>query len=72
MNPPFDNISKFLDHYFAVKDKDPSTSGVFVLPDWTTAPWFPVVRDKMQLLQRYPKGSFLFSRPKKAAPEQRE
>ena len=47
MNPPYDNIAKFLEHFYVVKERAPATSGVFVLPEWTSAPWFAEVQRRM-------------------------
>ena len=60
MNPPFSSIEPFLDHYFLCKKKNPKTSGLFVLPEWTTATWFSKMSKTCQLVHTFPVGSLLF------------
>ena len=52
MNPPFDNVLPFITHYVKAKVRDPSTSGVFVLPHWPSAPWFSDVSNRFQLIRQ--------------------
>ena len=63
LNPPFNRIDEFLDHYLVCKSRSPrTTSACLVLPDWQ-APW----RDKvanMKIVKQFPKGSLLFDQPK--------
>ena len=62
-NPPFKRALSFILHYFSCKASDPAhTSAVFVLPKWTNAPWWPLVRH-MQVLQEYGAGYHLFDSP---------
>lgn len=62
-NPPFRRALQFLLHYFACKSRDPAnTSGVFVLPKWQSAPWWPLVRH-LQVLKEYGTGTRLFDAP---------
>ena len=63
MNPPFASIQPFLDHYFECKATKPAkTAGMFVLPKWTGAPWWPLV-EKMKTVKEYGAGYFLFTAP---------
>ena len=72
MNPPFNRIKPFLEHYWATKAAAPGTSGVFILPDWSTATWHDDVSRNCQLLRTFPTGTYMFSRPKRTSPTQRE
>jgi hypothetical protein len=63
-NAPFRSYLQFLLHYFSCKSRSPdSTSAVFVVPKWTSAPWWPLVRH-MQVLKEYGTGCFLFDSPR--------
>ena len=67
MNPPYANIQEFLDHYFKCKASAPaSTAGMFVLPKWTGAPWWPLV-ERMERVKEYGAGYFLFTAPAEKA-----
>ena len=72
INPPFDNIYKFLAHYFHNKAKNPSTSGVFVLPNWTSTSWFRDFVPRLTHVQTVPSGSWVFTRPSSTSPGARE
>ena len=63
MNPPFQRVEQFLDHYLECKRLEPkTTSGMFVVPKWTASPWWAKVA-KMQLVKEYGAGYFLFTAP---------
>lgn len=64
-HPPCDNAAAFIAHYMQCKADNPgtSTSGVFVLPAWSDAPWQPLIRH-MQLVKTYAPGTMLFTQPK--------
>ena len=63
MNPPYASIEPFLNHYFECKAIAPAkTAGMFVLPKWTGAPWWPLV-EKMKTVKEYGAGYFLFTAP---------
>ena len=63
-NAPFSDYLQFLLHYFSCKARAPhTTSAVFVVPKWTEAPWWPLVRH-LQVLKEYGSGYFLFDSPR--------
>ena len=60
INPPFNNLKAFLDHYLACKARSPSnTSACIVLPDWDGTDWNELVRH-MKLIRGYKEGTELF------------
>lgn len=62
LNPPYNNIEAFLQHYEECKRRAPTTtSGVFVLPRWAKASWYRRT-DSFRLVRRYSKGTQLFTR----------
>jgi len=61
LNPPFNQIDEFLDHYMVCKRRAPDTSTCLVLPDWQ-APWRAKV-SHMKVVKKFPAGSYLFDQP---------
>ncbi len=60
LNCPYDKATEFLQHYFMCKASSPSETGaVLVLPKWTSAEWWPLVRH-LTVLKEYPVGSHIF------------
>lgn len=69
LNPPFDKVRDFLQHYLLCKATKPcSTSACIVLPDWqfdaTVNSWL----SNMQAIKRYSRGTKLFSAPDPTKP----
>ena len=63
VNPPYHMISEFLSHYQVEKNKDASTSIVWVVPVWKKQPWYKYMKKNYKRLFYFPKGSYLFTRP---------
>ena len=63
LNPPYSNVSPFLEAFERNRLCSPSTtSGVILLPDWTVRSWEPYLAN-WGLLKHYPAGSHVFSAP---------
>ena len=72
MNPPYDNVYAFLRHYMDCKEKKPETTrGLFVLPAWEGAAWYKEFATKFKRVNRFHRGTQLFSRPSKKEPGKR-
>ena len=62
INPPFNQVPEFVDHYLECKTKDPrGTSACILVPNWP-GPWRQRLKH-MELLHVYPKGTRLFTAP---------
>ncbi len=61
---PASRVSAFIAHYLKAKRRDPSTSGVFVLPYQPKAQWWTQLNSMLQV-KTYPKGALIFT----ASPE---
>lgn len=61
-NFPYGQAGEFLQHYVEQKANDPSNGGMFVLPQWKGAAWWPIV-EKMELVKTYVAGEQLFTAP---------
>ena len=71
LNPPFNRMQEFVQHYVKCKAKHPTTvSACICVPDWD-APWKKDVQH-MRVLKRFPKGSYLFDQPKGNAKKGRQ
>ena len=67
-NPDWHLASDSLRHFSLARSEQPeTTSAVFLLPAWPTAPWWRQLRDA-QLLAYYPVGSELFTAPDHRVP----
>ena len=62
LNPPFDDAMPYIKHYLACKTLAPTTSGMFILPKWKSAKWWPLIQGFV-LIHEYPAGSDLFTAP---------
>ena len=63
-NFPFGRADVFIEHYLEEKRRDPTNAGMFVLPAWKGATWWPKVQH-MLLVKQHPKGEMLFTAPPK-------
>lgn len=64
-NLPFlddDACVAILDNYLQAKAKNPSTSAVFVVPEWASARVMSRLRD-FYLVRHFPRGMYLYSQP---------
>ena len=61
-NFPYQRLDKFLDRYLEEKQRDPTNSGMFVLPKWTSTSWWSKV-EHMDLVREHPAGEQLFTAP---------
>jgi hypothetical protein len=62
-NPDFRIASGVLEHFIqAYRSAPESTSGTFLLPEWTDYPFWKLVKGA-HLVARYPKGTPLFTSP---------
>ena len=62
-NPPYSDILRFLQHFLAQRQLHSDVSGLFVLPAWHTASWWPLLLANFQLVREYPAGQHMFSAP---------
>jgi hypothetical protein len=62
LHPPRSQARAFIMHYSAAKSAEPTTSGMFILPEQPSAKWWPLVAGFV-LIKRYPAGTHLFSVP---------
>lgn len=62
LNPPYDDAMPYIKHYLACKALAPTTSGMFILPKWKSAKWWPLIQGFV-LIHEYPAGSDLFTAP---------
>jgi hypothetical protein len=58
LNPPSDYVMPYIKHYLACKALAPTTSGMFILPKWKSAKWWPLIQGFV-LIHEYPAGSDL-------------
>ena len=65
-NFPFESADKFLQHYLEEKARDPTISGMFVLPEWKSTAWWSKVQH-MERVRHHPAGEDLFTAPPKDA-----
>lgn len=68
LHPPRSQARAFIMHYVAAKAADTTTSGMFILPEQTSAKWWPLV-EGFVLIKRYSAGTHLFTVPS-AVPSQ--
>ena len=62
MNPPYHLITEFIDHYFKLKEADPSLSSILVLPVYKESPWLAEVqRQGCKLVQTHKPFSKIFT-----------
>jgi hypothetical protein len=58
LNPPFNEIDQYLDHYLACKARAPTTLlACILLPDWTES-WNRKV-EHMRVVKKFPKGELV-------------
>ena len=62
LHPPRSNAKAFIQHYSAAKSADPTTSGMFILPEQPSAKWWSLVEGFLPI-KRYPAGTNLFIVP---------
>lgn len=63
MNPPFNNMQAFLEHYLACKSRSPSnTSACIVVPVNPKAEWWPLL-SQMTQIRVWKEGTQLFTLP---------
>ena len=63
MNPPYESIPAFLDHYRSLKDRHPGLSACFLLPAWQHRPWWKKAEQDWDKVTVWRKGSRLFDWP---------
>ena len=64
-NLPFldeDQLTAIMEHFLAEKAADPSTSGAFMVPDWSNKEWFQYFQG-MDVIRYFPRGTVLFTKP---------
>lgn len=62
MNPPYDMLDQFVDHWFKLRAQSPNTGCILLLPEWAEKEWWQKVNGLEQICV-YPKGSHLFHQP---------
>ena len=62
-NVPFSNPKPFIEKFVQDFEKSPeTTSGLFILPQWKGAAWWPLVKH-WRVVKEWPAGSTIFSAP---------
>ena len=61
-NPPFHKVESILQQYMKCKANNPNkTSATFVVPMWTTAPWWQTIQEKFRIVEYFPPYSKVFT-----------
>lgn len=71
-NPPFDQIEAFLTHILGEQHGPMPPMALFVLPDWTSAAWWPLLQQSFRAVRHFPAGRFLFTIPRTESASARE
>ena len=66
LNPPFAQLSTYLDHFLEQKQAHPDLSGAILVPAWRTVQQHPLFAQYSRLVKTYPKGYYLFDSPNRA------
>ena len=66
LNPPFAQLSTYLDHFLEQKQAHPELSGAILVPAWRTIQQHPLFAQYSRLVKTYPKGYYLFDSPNRA------
>ena len=63
LNPAFSKITQLLRHVRSAWQRSPhNTSATLLVPEWTTEPWWRLLRGA-RIIARYPKGTRAFTSP---------